>query len=174
MILYRPVSLVASAFYQVMFQRFVEQGHRSVAILPEVLLFIKRSIQLLLIPFILMGIFAPEIFGFIFGEKWIEAGRYVQIILPWIFMVSLVMPLSFIPDLYKKQRVAMIIDGIKLVARVAGLGGGVIMENVYIGLGLYSGVSTLLIAYSLYWYVRLVKKNPPGKGTANSFYEIDG
>ena len=90
-----------------------------------------------------MGIFAPEIFGFIFGEKWIEAGRYAQIILPWIFMVSLVMPLSFIPDLYKKQRVAMIIDGIRLIARLAGLMVGVVMENVYIGLGLYSGMSTL-------------------------------
>ncbi len=84
--------------------------------------FSDRTTQVLLIPFVVLGIFAPEIFGFIFGEKWIEAGRYAQIILPWIFMVSLVMPLSFIPDLYKKQRVAMIIDGIRLVARLGGLG----------------------------------------------------
>ncbi len=159
MILYRPVSLVASAFYQVMFQRFVEKQHQEISILPEMLLFIRRSIQVVLIPFILMGIFAPEIFSFVFGEKWIEAGRYVQIILPWIFMVGLVMPLSFIPDLYKKQKVAMVIDGIRLITRVAALTIGVVMENVYIGLGLYSGVSTLMIAYSLFWYIRLVKNN---------------
>ncbi len=159
MIIYRPVSLLANAFYQVMFQRFVEKQHRESSILPEVLLFIRRTIQLLLVPFIAMGIFAPEIFGFVFGEKWIEAGKYVQIILPWIFMVGLVMPLSFIPDLYKKQRIAMIIDGVKLGGRLAGLVAGVMLENVYIGLGLYSIFSTLVILYSLLWYIRLIKKN---------------
>jgi O-antigen/teichoic acid export membrane protein len=161
MILYRPVNLVANAFYQVMFQRFVEKKHENRAIRPEVLLFLKRTTQVLVLPFIVSGIFFPEIFGFIFGDKWIEAGRYAQIILPWIFMVSLVMPLSFIPDLYKKQRVAMIIDGVKLVARLGALMVGVIMENVYIGLALYSGLSTIIIGYSLFWYLQLVKTNPP-------------
>jgi len=71
------------------------------------------------------------------------------------------MPLSFIPDLYKKQRVAMIIDGVKLVARLGGLAVGVIMENVYLGLALYSGLSTIMIGYSLFWYLQLVKTNPP-------------
>jgi O-antigen/teichoic acid export membrane protein len=161
MILYRPVSLVANAFYQVMFQRFAEKTHGKAPIQPEVRLFIKRNIQVLLLPFIISGIFLPEIFGFIFGDLWIEAGRYAQILMPWIFMVSLVMPLSFIPDLYKKQRVAMIIDAIKLVARLAGLAVGVLMDNVYIGLALYSGLSTLIIGYSLLWYLQLVKKAPP-------------
>jgi O-antigen/teichoic acid export membrane protein len=163
MILYRPVSLVAGAFYQVMYQRFVEKQHREVPILEEVLLFIRKTVQLLLLPFLLVGIFAPGLFGFIFGENWVEAGKVAQLILPWIFMVSLVMPLSFIPDLYKKQRLAMIIDGIKLVARLAGLLVGVVTENVYLGLGLYSGTSVLVIGYSLFWYIRLVRKNPPAQ-----------
>ncbi len=163
MILYRPVNLVANAFYQVMFQRFVEKKYGNNSMRSEVVLFLKRTIQVLLVPFILSGIFFPEIFGFIFGDKWIEAGRYAQIILPWIFMVSLVMPLSFIPDLYKKQRVAMLIDGVKLVARLGGLMVGVILENVYIGLALYSGLSTIIIGYSLFWYLQLVKTNPPAE-----------
>jgi O-antigen/teichoic acid export membrane protein len=161
MILYRPVSLVANAFYQVMFQRFAEKSHESGSIQQEVRLFLKRNLQVLLLPFIVSGIFLPEIFGFIFGDKWIEAGRYAQILLPWIFMVSLVMPLTFIPDLYKKQRVAMIIDAVKLVARLGGLMVGVVMENVYIGLALYSGLSAIIIGYSLFWYLQLVKTTPP-------------
>jgi O-antigen/teichoic acid export membrane protein len=161
MVLYRPVNLVANAFYQVMFQRFVEKKHENRSMRSEVLLFLKRTTQVLLLPFIASGLFFPEIFGFIFGDTWIEAGRYAQIILPWIFMVSLVMPLSFIPDLYKKQRVAMIIDGIKLLARLGGLAAGVILENVYIGLALYSGLSTIIIGYSLIWYLQLVKTDMP-------------
>jgi O-antigen/teichoic acid export membrane protein len=174
MILYRPVSLVASAFYQVMFQRFVEKQHHKTSILPEVKLFIRRSIQILLLPFVLMGFFAPQVFGFIFGADWVEAGRYAQILLPWIFMVSLVMPLSFIPDLYRKQRVAMRIDGVKLLARLAGLVVGVILNNVYIGLALYSGLSTLVIGYSLIWYIRLIKDHPPAEGMETYFEARNG
>ncbi len=74
-------------------------------------------------------------------------------------MVSLTMPLSFIPDLYKKQKTAMFLDSIRLVGRLAALAAGVILESVYLGLALYSGVSALTILYSLLWYIRLVKKN---------------
>ena len=55
----------------------------------------------------------------------------------------------------------MIIDGVKLVARLVALMVGVIMENVYIGLALYSGLSAIIIGYSLFWYLQLVKTNPP-------------
>lgn len=121
MIIYRPVNLVASAFYQVLYQRFTERHHQGKPILPEVLLFIRRTAQWLIIPFVVFGIFSPELFGFLFDDKWIEAGRYARIMLPWIFMVSLVMPLSFIPDLYRRQSTAMIIDGFRLLFRLGGL-----------------------------------------------------
>jgi len=159
MVIYRPVNLVANSFYQVFYQRFVEKQHHSVPLLPEIRLFLKRSIQVLLIPFIVVGIFAPEIFGFLFGEHLVEAGKYARIMLPWIFMVSLCMPLSFIPDIYRKQKVALLIDSIRLVFRMAALVIGVVMKDVYLGLGLYSGVSALMILYSLLWYIRLVRKH---------------
>jgi lipopolysaccharide exporter len=174
MVLYRPVNLVANAFYQVMFQRFVEKQHKETSILPEVLLFIRRTIQILIIPFAVVGIFAPEIFDFLFSEKWIEAGRYAQIMLPWIFMVSLAMPLSFIPDLYRKQRVAMTIDGIRLGLRLAALAAGVVLHSSYTALALYSGVSALMILYSLLWYIRLVTKNVPGSGNQTSITDYYG
>lgn len=159
MVIYRPVNLVANSFYQVFYQRFVEKQHQSVPLLPEIGLFLKRSIQVLLIPFIVVGIFAPEIFGFLFDEHMVEAGKYARIMLPWIFMVSLVMPLSFIPDIYGKQQIALIIDSVRLGLRVAALVIGVVMDSVYVCLALFSGVSALMILYSLLWYIRLVKKN---------------
>lgn len=161
MVIYRPVNLVANAFYQVMYQRFVEKQHQGAPILREIYLFVRRTIQWLFIPFVVFGFVAPQLFDFLFKENWMEAGRYAQIMLPWIFMVSLVMPLSFIPDLYRKQRSAMIIDGIRLVLRLGALVTGVVLDSVYAGLALFSGVSTLVMLYSLLWYIRLVKKNHP-------------
>jgi O-antigen/teichoic acid export membrane protein len=174
MVIYRPVNLVASAFYQVMYQRFVEKQHNGMPILPEIRLFIKRTIQVLVIPFLLVGIFTPEIFQFLFGEKWIEAGRYAQVMLPWIFMMSLVMPLSFIPDIYRKQRWAMVIDAVRLVLRLAALVAGVVMKNAFLGLAFFSGASTLMTIYSLLWYIRLVKKNLPVDPQGNPITGYDG
>jgi O-antigen/teichoic acid export membrane protein len=157
MLIYRPVNLVAGAFYQVLYQRFSEKLNKGQSFLSELMLFLRQAIMWLLIPFVVFGIFAPEIFGFIFEKA--EAGRYAQLMLPWIFMVSLTMPLSFIPDLYKKQRTALFIDTIRLVGRGIALAIGVKMESVYLGLALFSGVSALMILYSLAWYIRLVKRN---------------
>jgi len=161
MIVHRPVHLLVNAFYQVIFQRFVEKSHRKEAILPELYLFIRRAIQLMLIPFILMGIFAPEIFGFMFGENWAEAGAYARYLLPWIFMMGLAMPLAFIPDMYRKQKKALIIDGIRLVFRLLGLLIGVLQNDVYLALILYSGASTIFIGVNLIWYAQLAKSLPP-------------
>ena len=46
MIVHRPVHLLVNAFYQVIFQRFVEKGHRKESILPELRLFIKEPFSL--------------------------------------------------------------------------------------------------------------------------------
>ena len=161
MIIHRPVHLVGNAFYQVIFQRFVEKSHNKEPILPELYLFIRRALQVMLVPFILMGIFAPEIFGFVFGENWTEAGEYARFMLPWIFMVGLSMPLSFMPDMYQEQRKAMIIDGIRLLLRLLGMVIGIVYNNIYLALVLYSGASTLLIGVNLIWYIRLARNLPP-------------
>jgi O-antigen/teichoic acid export membrane protein len=161
MVVYRPINLLASAFYQVMFQRSVEKQHGEASILPGVRIFLRRAVQVLVLPFVLTGIFAPQIFSFLFGANWVEAGQYARILLPWIFMVALTMPLSFIPDIYKKQGLAMAIDGIRLLLRLAALAAGIWKHNVYLALVLYSTVSTAMILYSLLWYLRLVKRNLP-------------
>jgi len=161
MVLHRPVHLLVTSFYQVLFQRFVEKTHRKESILPEILLFCKRGIQWMLLPFILVGIFAPEIFGFVFGENWTEAGVYARYMLPWIFVGALAMPLSFIPDMYRAQRKAMIIDGIRLVIRLFGLLIGLMQNSIYLALALYSGASTVMIAVNLFWYIQLARNLPP-------------
>ena len=119
------------------------------------------------LPFIVMGIFAPEIFVFVFGENWIEAGVYARYMLPWIFVGGLAMPLSFMPDMYQEQRKAMFIDGVRLIARLLALVIGVAQNNIYLALALYSVASTVLIGVNLIWYIQLAKNlSPPDPSVA--------
>lgn len=157
-IIQRPMNLVATAFYQVLSQRIIERYNKSQRIYPDIKKFLYRLLQLVTIPFILVAIFAPAIFRVVFGQEWEEAGRYTQIIIPWLFTTSLTMPLSFIPDMFRRQKKAMILDLIKFILRILSLIIGILKNDVYLGLVLFSTTSTIMIMYSLLWYISLVRK----------------
>jgi len=157
-VVYRPMNLVVSAFFQVLFQNIIEKNNNEKRIYPDIRKFLYRMLQLVIVPFAIFLFFAPLIFRVIFGEEWEEAGRYTQLLIPWLFIVSLTMPLSFIPDMYKRQRTALYIDMVKFMLRAAALIVGALQQNVYLSLVLFSGVSTIAILYSLIWYLKLVRK----------------
>jgi hypothetical protein len=69
------------------------------------------------------------------------------------------MPLSFIPDMFRQQKKAMILDLIKFVLRGISLAIGVMNKDVYLGLMLFSTASTIMIMYSLLWYISLIRKS---------------
>jgi O-antigen/teichoic acid export membrane protein len=157
-IIYRPMNLVVSAFFQVLFQNIMDKHKAGKRIYSDIRKFLVRMTQLVIIPFIILLFLAPVIFR-IFPEDWEEAGRYTQVLVPWLFMASLTMPLSFIPDMYKRQKTAFIIDLVKFVLRAGALTAGVLKQDVYLSLILFSGVSTIGILYSLVWYLSLVKRS---------------
>ena len=157
-LLQRPLNLINSAFFQVLSQRIIEKNNRDEKIYPDIRKFLYRLLQMLVIPFILAAIFAPVVFRIVLGPEWEEAGKYTQIIVPWLFAASLTMPLSFIPDMFRRQRKAMILDAVKFVLRVGAMILGIIRQEVYLGLLLYSLVSTFMNMYSLLWYIALVKR----------------
>jgi O-antigen/teichoic acid export membrane protein len=161
-IIQRPMNLVATAFYQVLSQRIIERYNHSQRIYPDIKKFLYRLLELVTIPFILVAVFAPAIFRVVFGQEWEEAGRYTQIIIPWLFASSLALPLSFIPDMFRRQKKAMILDLIKFILRVMSLIIGVLKNDVYLGLVLFSTTSTIMIMYSLLWYISLVRKSDRG------------
>ena len=156
-IIYRPMNLVVSAFFQVLFQNIMEKNQQGKRIYPDIRKFLIRMTQLVIIPFVLLGFLAPVVFK-IFPEDWEAAGRFTQAMVPWLFMVSLAMPLSFIPDMYKRQKTAFVIDLVKFILRAAALAVGVLRQDVYLGVILFSAVSTLIILYGLIWYLTLVKR----------------
>ncbi len=132
-IIYRPMNLVVSAFFQVLFQNIMGKSKKGKRIYPDIRKFLVRMTQLVIIPFVVLLFLAPAIFK-IFPEEWEEAGRYTQVLVPWLFMVSLTMPLSFIPDMYKRQKTALMIDLVKFFLRAAALATGVLRQDVYLSL----------------------------------------
>lgn len=155
MMINRPMNLVTTSLTQVFSQRIIEKHNHGEKVRPDVNKLVSRLFLIAIIPFILVGIFGPEIYSFVFGDRWLEAGKFMRILLPWLFMVFLSSPLSFLPDLLSRQRKAMWIDIIKFFLRVLALVIGVKMNNIYLALILFSGISFILVSYNLFWYVNL-------------------
>lgn len=162
-IIYRPMNLVVSAVFQVLFQNIMEKHNRGERIYPDIRRFLVRMIQLVTIPFLLLLFLSPLIFR-IFPEEWEEAGRYTQLLVPWLFMVSLTMPLSFIPDIFKMQKTAFVIDLFKFILRAAALLAGVMAGDVYLAVVLFSSGSAVIILLTLVWYISLVKRAEKTRG----------
>ena len=158
LMVFRPVNLVTSSFTQVFSQRIISQYNQGRKIFPDVRRLAIKLFQFGIIPFLIAGIAGPFLFTVFFGEKWTEAGKFMQILLPWIFIVLISSPLSFLPDMLKRQQTAMWLDVLKIALRIPALAIGVYYNNIYLAIILFSLVSTLSVGYSMYWYLYLAKK----------------
>ncbi|WEK10579.1 MAG: lipopolysaccharide biosynthesis protein [Candidatus Pseudomonas colombiensis] len=77
-----PLTIIGNAFYQVFFQQLSKVEDKKKFYKDK---FLKAN--LLLIPVFVCGWFLlPALFHLFFGEAWIEAGKYTQVILPLLYM----------------------------------------------------------------------------------------
>ncbi len=156
--IFRPMNLVTTALTQVFSQRVISKANMGQPILEDVRRLFVRMVQFSLLPFGLVAGFAPFLFRVVFGPEWQTAGEYTRILLPWLFAVFLSAPLAFLPDLFKKQGQALLIDIVKLLLRAAALFAGVYFGDIFVTLLLLSGVSLIVIVYQIIWYFNLAKK----------------
>jgi O-antigen/teichoic acid export membrane protein len=151
----RPMNLIVTSFTQVFSQRVIEKHNKGMIIHDDVKKLVVRLFLMAFLPFLLVGIFGIPIFTFVFGEEWYMASKFMQVLLPWLFLVFLSSPLSFLPDLLNRQKKAMWIDVMKFVLRNIALAAGVMLNDIYLALIFFSGVSVLMVSYSFLWYLHL-------------------
>ncbi|MGC9344350.1 MAG: lipopolysaccharide biosynthesis protein [Bacteroidales bacterium] len=154
----RPMNLITTSLTQVFSQRVIEKHNKKQSIKPDVMKLINRLFLISVIPFIVVGIFGPSVYSFVFGSEWLDAGKYMRLLLPWLFLVFLSSPLSFLPDMLSFQKKAMWIDIVKFLLRILALSIGVIMNDIYLSIALFSGISFILVLYTLFWYLNLSAK----------------
>ncbi len=156
---FRPVSLFSQSTQQVLSQKMIEQYHQGRYIYPALKQMVQRFFLAGIIPLVVFTIWAPELFSFVFSETYRTSGEYLQVLSPWLFMVFLTSPLTFLHELFFKQKTAMVIDLIYLVLRFLALYLGIRMQNEMIALILFSGVSTALVGYKLFWFLYLARRS---------------
>jgi O-antigen/teichoic acid export membrane protein len=96
-VLKAPLGILAASLGQVYFQQLSE----NIANKKSVISLFRKTvlrITLIILPFFLLILFwGPDIFSFVFGEKWRQAGVYAQYLTPWLFVSSITSPVSQTP-----------------------------------------------------------------------------
>ena len=128
-IVYAPFMIIAGASSKVYSQRLSEIYHENGDAYSFTIKILESLSRKIILPFLIIVIFAPNIFAFIFGEVWREAGVYTQILSPWMFMVLMVSTISFITSLLHLQKKALFLEIIYTLFRLISIGIGVYLNN---------------------------------------------
>lgn len=115
-----PISLIGGAISQVFLSRAPDEMRQG-----KLAPFSKNVLETLIKngigPLLCIGIVAPAVFPFLFGERWARAGEILTLMTPWFAMQLLVSPVSMVLHLKDRQKLAFYIQAFGLFIRVGAV-----------------------------------------------------
>ncbi len=98
-----PLILIGASIGQVFFQRCSEKINQGGSVLITAFQSVKTLFLISILPFAIVFFFGIELFVFVFGEDWKEAGQYAEIMAPWFMFNFVASPISSLPLILKRQ-----------------------------------------------------------------------
>lgn len=141
-ILTLPMAIIGDAVQSVFFANIAGEirENRAEVIVSHFFSFLAR---LALPPILLVIFFAPEAFGFVFGDKWGRSGELAQWMAIWILIHFCTGPLTLVFAALKHNKLDLILQGVLFVVRMMAIGVGVMSESFYLTIALFSVGSAL-------------------------------
>jgi len=145
-VLQLPMSLIGGSITQVFFQRASKaRSDGTLSLLVENMF--HSLVAIGIFPILTVTIVGPELFAVIFGDAWVEAGLYAQILSIWAFVWFISSPLSTIRAVLEKQAFGIKINTLIFVTRIISLVLGGVTGNPVIALSLFSFSGILVYGY---------------------------
>ncbi|KAA3609938.1 MAG: hypothetical protein D8M58_08150 [Calditrichaeota bacterium] len=139
-----PLNLVSQSIKDVYFQKITEFHNENKRLWPIIRKSYLSLIKIVIAPFLALFFLIPPLFTIVFGENWTTSGEYIQIILPWLFMLFINTPMNTIPAILNKQHFLLIYNFFLVIFRFVGLYiGYAIFNDAYISLLLFSGIGVI-------------------------------
>lgn len=153
-ILQAPMSLIGSSIAQVFYQQAAKNQHENINHSLLIKSTIKKSAILALpIPVVLL-LWGPQLFAYVFGEPWLFAGSVARILSPWIYFDFIRASISQIPIILNKQKVMFWISfasNLSLVLILIYFGFNKLPINTtFIAVSLIMSIFSILIIFWIY------------------------
>ncbi|MDQ3051240.1 MAG: oligosaccharide flippase family protein [Bacteroidota bacterium] len=139
-ILQAPLNVIGSSVAIVFYKEVAEKINRKEKI-TKLLRTTITTLALISLPlFIVIFIWGPELFGWVFGKDWREAGNFARILCPWLYLNFIASPLSHLPVILNKQRQYFLFS---LIGNIA------VIISLSLGAYLYGDISSSLILIAI-------------------------
>jgi len=134
-----PMNFVLNALRQVLFQKATETYNHGGKLYPLYLKITGGLFAAAIIPVLILFIWSPEIFAWVFGQKWYVAGEYASWLVIWLMILFCNLPSNLFARIIRQQRNLFFFELLTLVLRTMVLVAG----------GYYWAAKTTVIVFSI-------------------------
>lgn len=156
-----PVRLIGGSVRQVYFQGAAKIYSNNQSIKT---IFLKSTLGLAkisIVPYIILILFAPAIFAFVFGDAWIVSGIYAQLLVLFIFTLTINPPAVMSIQILGLQKFNLVYEIFLAIFRfIAIYIGFVIFSSHFVSIGLFAFTGVLFnVALIFFIYLRIYKSD---------------
>lgn len=156
-VLKAPVSIIGTTIGQVFYQSISEVYNKTGDISKQIKKMLFSLSAISLVPSILLFILAPDLFAFIFGEAWREAGNYSRLLMPYIYFHFITSPLSMVPLVVNKQGTFFLLSAFSNILFISLFFIGGYFNDIKITFKLISIIFPFYYLYLLFWIYKISK-----------------
>jgi len=163
-----PIALIGNSIGQVLFQRGAKAYHTG-KLRSTVEEALKRLIVFSMLPMLIVMVIGKPLFATVFGAQWAEAGVYSQILSLWTLSIFIAAPLGSLTNILNRNEISVALNLIKVISGAGSLIIGGIVEDIYLGLWLFTITGILSYGWFIFWATSA--SGIPIKRTARYFTE---
>jgi teichuronic acid exporter len=116
-----PSMLIGVSLSQVFYNQAIKLYNENKRMLPLLKKTIGMLIGISIIPFTILYLYGEPIFAWIFGVNWAEAGSYSETMSFWLMVSFIISPISALPMILKKQKIAFVFGIISALIQIIPL-----------------------------------------------------
>lgn len=154
-----PVAFLGDSVGSVFYPRFSQAVNNKEKIAK---MLINATFSLIIVgvlPFIILIVWAPDIFRLIFGSEWVVSGVYTRWLAIWVFTSLINMPAVKSLPVLNSQKFHLIHTIVTILLKVIALWiGGIVFENDIFAITLYSIVGAVLNIYLILYAIYRARK----------------
>lgn len=151
-----PMNFIGGALSQVFYQQASDTYNVGGDLQVLIRNTIKKSVIIAIPILLVLLLFGPQLFAFIFGKSFYDAGVYAQLLSPWILLDFVRAPLSQIPIIIGRQNKLLFISMINnIIIVLSMLYAGIITKDIKTGLLVLSILQSVYILSIIVWFYRI-------------------
>lgn len=153
-----PSRLIGEAVRKVFYQRVSEKYVRGKSVYTDLWKTTAGLLALGLVPTVVVLMWGPYLFAFLFGEEWSVAGAYAQWLTLWWLVGFINVPSTMLVHVFGLQHLLLIYETLLVVSRVLSIALGAYLGDDYTAIMLFSLVGVTFngaIIVFMFWRAKL-------------------